>query len=74
LKGEKKIHRCEIKSSDMEIDGIHVSKRPKLSQDKEVITKSYDDCMIVDSVPESVTPVPTFKVEHFSSDTMSSGK
>lgn len=34
LKGDKEIHRPKVESSTMEIDGIRVSKRPKLSQDK----------------------------------------
>ena len=67
MKGEKEIHRPEIESSDMEIDGIHIIKNPKLYQDKGAITESDDDCMIVDSVPDSVTLVQTFKVEHLPS-------
>lgn len=37
LKWDKEIHRPDIESSDMEIDGIHISKKPKLFQDKEVV-------------------------------------
>lgn len=50
LKVDKGIHRAEIESSDMDIDGIHVSKKPNLSQSKEVATESDEDCMIVDLV------------------------
>ena len=64
LKNEKGIHKDEIESSDIDIDGVHVSKMPRLSQSKEVESKSEEDCMIVDSVLESVTLVPTFKVKY----------
>lgn len=67
LKGDKEIHRLEVESSDKEIDGIHVRKRPKLSQDKESIVESDDDYMIVYSIPRSITSMPSFKVEHFPS-------
>ena len=51
---------------------MHINKKFKLSQDKEVITQSDQvlddkDCMIVDYVPRSITQVPAFKMEHFPS-------
>ena len=51
LKGNKEIHKPGVESLDMEIDGKHVNKNPKLSQDKEAISESDDDWMIVDLVP-----------------------
>lgn len=48
----------------MDIDGVHVNKKPRPPQNIEVQTKSDVDCMIVDSVSESVTQVPVFKLEH----------
>jgi len=31
LKNNKGIHRSEVESSDMDIDDVHVSKRPRIS-------------------------------------------
>ena len=60
----KGIHKSTVKCSNIDIDGVHVSKNPNLSQRKEIQNKSDEDCMSVDSGQENVIPVPTFKVEH----------
>ena len=64
LKNDKGIHMDEIESSDMDIDGVHVSKNPRISQNIEAKIESDEYFMIVDSVPKNVTLVPPFKVEH----------
>ena len=58
----------------MDIDGVHVNKKPRPPQNIEVQTKSDVDCMIVDSVSESVTQVPSFKVEHLPSTIVLKGE
>jgi hypothetical protein len=40
LKNGKGIHRDKLESSDMDIDGVHVSKKPKISPNMEAEIES----------------------------------
>lgn len=49
----------EVESIDLDIDGVHINKKFKLSHQSE----TEEDCMIVGLVPESITHVSYFNIE-----------
>lgn len=49
-----------MEGSDMDIDEVHVNKKPKFSSHNEIEIEK--DCMIIDPVLESIEKVPTFKI------------
>ena len=55
--------RSKVEGSYMEIDEVHVNKRPKHSSDKEA--KVENDCMIIDLVLKIIERVLAFKIGKF---------
>lgn len=56
----------------MDIDEVHVNKKPKFSQETEA--EIEENCTIIDPLPESVTQISSFNIENIPSVVILTGE